>query len=191
MRRDIMTPLETFLPGRLIIAPGTPRDYAALARFHYLPARPATWAAVWTVRYAPFVEQASRLPSGRAGETPAPQQDRLVAVAVLSYPTINSAARDRALGLGALPPRRKIALVNRRVRTLSRVVVHPQFRALGLASRLVAHVCHHCPTRWVEAFALMGRVHPFFEKGGMQRHDPPAAGAPVYYVYDKDVKRNA
>ena len=173
-----MTPtlLDTFLPGRLTLAPGTPRDYAALARFHYLPARPATWAGVWTVRYADAFAGAG---------------DRLVAVAVLSYPTINSAARDRALGLLALAPRRKLALVNRHVRTISRVVVHPQFRALGLASRLVSHVCHHCPTRWVEAFALMGRVHPFFEKGGMTRFDPPAADAPVYYVYDKDVKRNA
>ena len=162
-----MTPLQTFLPGQLTLAPGTPRDYAALERFHYLPARPATWAGVWTVRYA------------GAG-------DRLVAVAVLSYPTINSAARDRALGLLALPPRRKLALVNRHVRTISRVVVHPQFRALGLASRLVSHVCHHCPTRWVEAFALMGRVHPFFEKGGMTRLDPPAADAPVYYLFDRN-----
>ena len=180
-----MTPLQTFLPGQLQIALGAPRDYAALERFHYLPARPATWAGVWTVRYAPIVVQASRLPYGRAGETPAPQEDRLVAVAVLSYPTINSAARDRALGLLSLSPKRKLALVNRHVRTISRVVVHPQFRALGLASRLVAHVCHDCPTRWVEAFALMGRVHPFFEKGGMRRFDPPAAHAPVYYLFDR------
>jgi GNAT superfamily N-acetyltransferase len=203
------TSLDTFLPGRLTLSPGTPRDYAALERFHYLPARPATWAAVWVIRYtdaAPPVAHPfrggganenldtiqcappplKRRATWSAGETPAPQGARLAAVAVLSYPTLNSAARDRALGLLALPPARKLALVNRQIRTISRVVVHPQFRALGLASRLVAHVCHQCPTRWVEAFALMGRVHPFFEKGGMQRFDPPAANAPVYYLFDRN-----
>jgi ribosomal protein S18 acetylase RimI-like enzyme len=190
-----MTPItvDTFLPGRLTLAPGTPRDYAALERFHYLPARPATWAAVWTVRYtadlvgcalAHGLEDATRT-CAKAHPTQ-PDAPRLVAVAVLSYPTLNSAARDRALGLLALPPKRKLALVNRHIRTISRVVVHPQFRALGLASRLVAHVCHQCPTRWVEAFALMGRVHPFFEKGGMQKFAPPAADAPVYYLFDRN-----
>jgi len=37
----------------------------------------------------------------------------------------------------------------------------------------------------VEAYAVMGRVHPFFEKGGMNRHDPPGGGdGPVYYLFD-------
>ena len=110
---------------------------------------------------------------------------RLAAVAVLSYPTVNSAARDRALGMTAWPPARKLALANRDVRTISRVVVHPQFRGIGLASHLVRTICDQCPTRWVEAYAVMGRVHPFFEKGGMNRHDPPGGGdGPVYYLFD-------
>src|SRR3954464_9386701 len=100
--------LESFLPGELVLARGTPRDYAQLERFHYLPGRPATWAGVWVVRYA----------------------GRLAAVAVLSYPTVNSGARDRALGMVGWPVARKLALVNRDVRTISRVVVHPQFRGV-------------------------------------------------------------
>jgi GNAT superfamily N-acetyltransferase len=110
---------------------------------------------------------------------------RLAAVAVLSYPTVNSAARDRALGMTAWPAARKLALANRDVRTISRVVVHPQFRGVGLASRLVRVICDQCPTRWVEAYAVMGRVHPFFEKGGMTRHDPAGGEGPVYYLFDR------
>ena len=34
------------IPGRLTLTPGTRTDYPALARFHYLPKRPATFAAV-------------------------------------------------------------------------------------------------------------------------------------------------
>ena len=110
---------------------------------------------------------------------------RLAAVAVLSYPTVNSAARDRALRMTAWSPARKLARANRDVRTISRVVVHPQFRGVGLASRLVRFVCEQCPTRWVEAYAVMGRVHPFFEKGGMKCHDPPTGDGPVYYLFDR------
>jgi GNAT superfamily N-acetyltransferase len=191
------TRLESFLPGHLVLGRGTPGDYAALERFHYRPGRPATWAGVWVVRYSEEsggMDKRTRLPVAFArdgddhGQTSLPmpsEAGRLVAVAVLSYPTINSAARDAALGMTGWPAARKLARVNRDVRTISRVVVHPQFRGVGLASRLVAAVCEECSTRWVEAFAVMGRVHPFFEKGGMTRQAPTAADAPVYYIFDR------
>jgi hypothetical protein len=37
----------------------------------------------------------------------------------------------------------------------------------------------------VEALAVMGRVHPFFEKGGMSRQDAGDADGPVYYLFEK------
>ncbi|MDB5323240.1 MAG: glutamine transporter ATP-binding protein [Phycisphaerales bacterium] len=164
------TALQTFLPGELRLTRGTPQDYRALERFHYRPKSPATWAGVWVVQYDDGTSAA-----------------RLVAVAVLSYPTVNSSARDRALGMGDWPARRKLAFVNQHVRTISRVIVHPQFRSLGLASQLVRRACAEAPTRYVEAFAVMGRVHPFFEKGGMTRQaavDGRMDG-PVYYLFDR------
>lgn len=201
--------IPSILPGRLYIDRGTPQDYRALERFHYRPRRPATWAAVWVVRYEETHLEGARDDKKHAGaerrelrdqsaapdcsqsmpQNVTPALPRVVAVAVLSYPTVNSTARDRALALANLPAKRKLAFVNRHVRTISRVVVHPQFRSLGLASRLVSCVCAHCPTRFVEAFAVMGRVHPFFEKGGMPRQEPPVAEgqpdlAPVYYLFD-------
>jgi hypothetical protein len=164
--------IPSILPGRLYLDRGAPQDYRALERFHYRPRRPATWAAVWVVRY----------------EDPGAEH-RVVGVAVLSYPTVNSTSRDRALHLTTWPARKKLAFVNRHVRTISRVIVHPQFRSLGLASRLVTCICANCPTRFVEAFAVMGRVHPFFEKGGMTRQEAPVVEgqpgvAPVYYLFD-------
>ena len=170
--------LASFFPGRLVIGRGTARDYAALARFHYRAKRPATWAGVWVVRY---VEERHGGTKARREE----EEGRVVAVGVLSYPTINSHARDAALGLARLAPARKIAWINRNIRVISRVIVHPQFRALGLASRLVGRVCRDCPTRFVEAFAVMGRVHPFFEKGGMTRVASGEADGPVYYWFDR------
>jgi GNAT superfamily N-acetyltransferase len=161
----------TFLPGRLTVARGSPRDYFALERFHYVPKRPATWAGVWVVSY-------------QDDDDAAPSRAKLVAIAVVSYPTVNCAARDAALELNRLTRARKLAWVNRNVRTISRVVVHPQFRGVGIAARLVRHVCDQCPTRWVEALAAMGRVHPFFERGGMRRAGEGRAGV-IYYVHEK------
>jgi GNAT superfamily N-acetyltransferase len=160
--------IESFLPGVLWVSRGTVGDYRGLERFHYRSKGPATWAGVWVVRYEEerHVGTKARRHEGR-GEYR--EEGRVVAVAVLSYPTVNSGARDRALGMERWERGRKLRFVNEHVRTISRVVVHPQFRGVGLASRLVRYVCAECPTRWVEAYAVMGRVHPFFEKGGMVR----------------------
>jgi GNAT superfamily N-acetyltransferase len=159
--------LPDFLPGTLTIEPGNAADYDALAMFHYLPKRPATWAAVWTVRFR--------------SKTVA---ERIVGVGVLSFPVPSCAARQRFFGL---PPDRSqnIVFANENLRTISRVIVHPQFRALGLSKALVTHLCHHCPTRFVEAMAVMGRAHPFFERAGMKRIDPAHPYEPIYYILDR------
>lgn len=141
------------------IETGTVKDYRALARFHYVAGDPATWAGVWRCVYADC-----RLPIGdlRLKEE---RPVRVVGVAVLSFPTISSRARR---GVMPLPRAREryIEFLNRHVRTISRVIVHPQFRGVGIASALVARVCSECTTRYVEAFARMGEVHPLFERGG-------------------------
>jgi hypothetical protein len=46
-------------------------------------------------------------------------------------------------------------------------VVHPQWRGLGLAVRLVRQALATMTTPYTEALAAMGRVHPFFERAGM------------------------
>jgi GNAT superfamily N-acetyltransferase len=161
---------------------GTIRDFAELERFHYRKGRPATWAGIWVVRYF----DRGRLFPGRPSSQPSPGgTGRAIAVAVLSYPCLNSAARDDALNLHHLPRDEKTAFLNTHLRALSRVIVHPQFRSIGLASRLARCVCHQCPTRWVEAHAAMGKVHPFFEKGGMQKHHR-GPDHPVYYLFDRE-----
>jgi len=155
----------TFLPGRFRITRGQRADYLALERFHYRRARPATWAGIWVVRYRPT-----------------PSDERVVAVGVLSFPCVNCDARDKALGIGHLPRPERLRLVNEQVRVISRVVVHPQFRAMGLAARLVRAMCEQGNTRWTEALAAMGRVHPLFERGGMQCMGEGRKGV-RYYLY--------
>jgi N-acetylglutamate synthase-like GNAT family acetyltransferase len=81
--------------------------------------------------------------------------------------------------------------VNRHVRTISRVIVHPQFRALGIASQLVRRILQDCPTRYVEAVAAMGAVHPFFERAGMTRVEPATAAEPAYFLFDREAQRQS
>jgi GNAT superfamily N-acetyltransferase len=65
------------------------------------------------------------------------------------------------------------------------VIVHPQFRGLGIASQLVRRICDECPTRYVEAIAAMGEVHPFFERAGMRKIEGDANGR-AYFIFDRD-----
>jgi GNAT superfamily N-acetyltransferase len=178
--------LPTFLPGELSLQRGTVRDYIGLEQFHYLPKRPATWADIWRICYMP-------LPGGgRHGRVfPVfPVAPRVVAVGVLSYPVPSNKARERYLHRTGFTRRQNLTFANANLRTISRVVVHPQFRSLGLSTILVKCLCDHCDTRYVEAAAMMARAHPFFEKAGMTRIDPPDPSKPVYFIFDRAGCRN-
>lgn len=169
--------LPEFLPGTLAIVRGNAADYRTLARFHYLAGPPGTRAAVWTVRYTPSDAGISSCPA---------------AVAVLSWPTPCHRWRYKALGLTDFKYGERLTWGNANLRTISRVIVHPQFRALGLAGTLVRWTCANCDTRYVDATARMGRVHPFFERAGMTPI-PVGPDDAAYYLLDRkaDMRREA
>ncbi len=112
----------------------------------------------------------------------------LAAVAVVSYPTLNAKARDVASGgrYRTRPPGPGVRRLNAEVRTISRVIVHPLYRGLGLATRLVAGVLERTDAAWVEAFARMGAYVPFFARAGMR--ELRLAGRPVYYFRETGVR---
>jgi GNAT superfamily N-acetyltransferase len=162
------------VPGKFILDRGTAGHYDELSRFHYHQSRPATFAGIWSIRYR-----------GVKSDPDIGEQKKLVAVGVLSYPTLASHARDRALDLARLPAEAKHSFINHHVRTISRVIVHPTYRSLGLARLLIQHLLGACPTRYAEAFAMMGRAHPMFERAGMTRYEPDRPDSPVYYLCDR------
>jgi hypothetical protein len=176
------------LDGQITIERGTSADYRGLAHFHYAPGRPATWAGVWRGVY--WEEERRRHCKLQIEDCKLqiekPKSGRVVAVGVLSFPVLSLRQRERALGLEGMEPRQRREWVNRHIRTISRVIVHPQFRALGLASALVRRICADCTVRYVEALAAMGDVHPFFEKGGMRRVTPPGSDQPAYFILDRE-----
>ena len=166
--------LPDFLPGRLTLEPGSSADYRPLAGFHYRAGPPATWARVVAVRHS--------APWQLAADPAAP--GRPVAVGVLSWPTAVSRPRREVFGLDRADFGAQLRFANAHLRTVSRVVVHPQFRGLGLATRVIVALCDWCPTRFVEASAAMGAVHPMFDRAGLQRHRTDSPG-PAYFWLDR------
>ena len=161
--------LPDFLPGRFVLERGSAADYHRLAAFHYAAGPPATWADIRAIRYVQ------------------PQQPaRLAAVGVLSWPVPSCRIRERWFGLDPLARDQNLRFANRCLRTISRIIVHPQFRAIGLSPLLVRCLCAHCPTRWVEAIAVMGHIHPLFTRAGMLHGNPHALHEPAYFILDRE-----
>ena len=178
----------------LTLRDGSLRDYAALAEHHYRSQRPATATRVLVLE-DPRPGVAARFGGGRGGGVPPgvgennltrPVRPRLrgeegsgsgvVAVLVESLPSLGCAMRGYALRerYGShLPARSRALLLNAEVRCISRVVIDPRWRGLGLAVRLVRHALATATTRYTEALAAMGHVNPFFERAGMTAYPRP------------------
>jgi GNAT superfamily N-acetyltransferase len=137
----------------LEIAGGAKADYLALEGFHYRGGRP---------------RGVLRIFAARCGGT-------LAGVLVETVPPLNCAARETLLRAryACLDRRARALAINRDVRTIARVIVHPLFRGTGVGTALVKHALARAQTPYVEAFAAMGRVHPLFERAGMRRIDVP------------------
>ncbi len=187
--------VTNFIPGRLILNSGTRADYKSLERFHYIAGPPATFAQIWTIYHqsrdhlsSDLRQSASICGSSLSAPTP-------IAIAVLSYPCLNCKARDRALNLTQLSPKRRQTFINRHIRTISRLIVHPTYRGLGLASTLIHCILDNCPTRYTEALATMAKAHPLFKKSGMQEFPPENDTKPHYYLFQKplpsDLRKSA
>lgn len=158
---------EDELTRRLSLVVGSMRDYHALAAHHYRADRPATVTRVLALRH-PAQSAAARFQNQPPGA-------QTVGVLVESMPTLNSTMRENALNnrYAAWPVHARAQLIKNELRCITRVIIHPQWRGLGLAVRLVRAALQSAQTPLTEAHAAMGQVHPFFEKAGMQPYPRP------------------
>lgn len=155
------------LPGRLIWRIGSAADYRKLARFHYVAGPPASFALICAVDLE--IDCWSR---------------RTVAVGVLSHPCLNCAERQRAMNLGQVPAPWRWSYLNRHLRTISRLIVHPQFRGIGVSVAVARLLLAQSPTRYVESISRLATHHPLFEKAGMRRINPLDRNC-AYFLYDR------
>lgn len=129
--------------------------YEKLARFHYRSGAPATCAGVWAA-YADDREA--------------------IGVLVVSMPVLNGSWREMAWPreYRSGDKRADARRLNDEVRCISRVIVHPRWRALGVAKTLVETYLRGALTCRTEAVAAMGAASPFFKAAGMTEHVLPA-----------------
>ncbi len=167
------------------ITTGTLSDYDALSHHHYRAGRPATIAAVLVARYVKDHDDSHAAPrntSVRLGEPDHAGPDhpnQPAAVLTISMPTLNGAWRSRAwpdLASSRINKRSAAHELNRSLRCISRIIVHPHHRARGLGSQLIRHYLADPLTPRTEAISAMGAISPLFTRAGMTEWTlPPAA----------------
>jgi hypothetical protein len=141
---------------KLQIVRGCLDDYKKLAHFHYRDSRPGPFAAIFAIK--PVKALGTRSSIGTVG------------VIVYTMPSAGAELRNIATGnaFAGFDNRTRLALINKNIRCISRVIIEPRFRGLGLASRLVRETMPKMDVPIIEAMAVMGLVNPFFEKAGMK-----------------------
>ncbi len=63
----------------------------------------------------------------------------------------------------------KARLINDEIARISRVIIHPKFRGIGLGEYLVKQTLSLANAKVVEVLAVMAKYNPFFERAGMVR----------------------
>lgn len=162
------------------ISRGTADDLRALSVFHYRTSSlatdasggshakcglPATIAQVLVARF-------SRQAVATTASLRRLEADDVIGVLGVSMPALNAPGRwrERAwpdLFAAATSRREQAHAVNTHLRTISRVIVDPRFRGVGVASALVRAYLASPLTEATEALAAMGHVSGFFTAAGM------------------------
>ena len=127
----------------LRIEEGSLEDYKRLAEFHYRSSGHPPPLKVFVLKR---------------------RDDEPIGVILYSWPPANVFGRKQALG--------KILTLrelNQKLAIISRVVLHPKYRSIGLGIRLVKETLPLVGRPYVETIAVMARYNPFFEKAGMKK----------------------
>jgi GNAT superfamily N-acetyltransferase len=144
--------------------PGCLDDYRRLACYHYCGSHLGPASAIFVLSRA-----GCRTPTGVIVYSNAP--------AVLELRNIATGDVFAGLDRGT-----QLELINANIRRISRVIIEPRFRGLGLASRLVRRTMPMVNVPIVEAVAVMGWVNPFFERAGMKAYKAKPSAAIVQFI---------
>ena len=96
----------------------------------------------------------------------------LVGVIVYKYPLVRTQGRRDAVGYWP-----HVDELNSSWALISRVIVHPKYRGIGLGSRLIRETMPLQGRRHVELVAVMALYNPFAERAGMRlvrKTEPPS-----------------
>ncbi|MBN2588478.1 MAG: hypothetical protein JXA96_01345 [Sedimentisphaerales bacterium] len=145
--------LKCSLAGKIKITEGTFSDYKELSKYHYRNERIGPFSNIFALK----PQETSCLDVS------------IIGVIVYSMPNPCLELRNIATGnfFVGLDRKTQISLLNKTVRRISRIIIEPRFRGLGLASHLVRKTMPLVNVPIIEASGVMGVANPFFEKAGM------------------------
>ncbi len=96
-------------------------------------------------------------------------RDEPVGICIFTTPCLSLKPRNRYFGIGSRWTSLHLKALNAQLTTLSRVVLHPKYRGVGIAGPFVRRCCEMLPSPWIETLTEMGHMNPFFEKAGFIR----------------------
>jgi energy-coupling factor transporter ATP-binding protein EcfA2 len=128
------------LTRQMTIQQGTLADYKAISQFHYRQGQCPPPRKIFALK--------------RRGET--------CGIIVYSYPSPMCFGRSKVW-------KGNLQQLQREISVISRVVVHPKYRSIGLGAKLVCETLAQAGTPCVEAVAVMARYNPFFERAWMRK----------------------
>ena len=88
----------------------------------------------------------------------------LIGVIAYTYPTPTASGRVKAVGY-----RPYLKELNKEWTLISRVIVHPKYRTIGLGVKLIKDTLRLTGRRHVELIAVMAQYNPFAERAGMKK----------------------
>jgi len=138
---------ECSLVKEMQIVEGTTADWRKLAGFHYRSHKIAAPRKIFCLK----------------------RGEELCGVIVYSHPPPTCFGRRLVL------PKMSMKELNEKLSIVSRVVVHPKYRTIGLGAKLVRDTLPLAGTTYVEMPAVMAKYDRFAEKAGMQKitEQPP------------------
>jgi len=142
---------ECSLVKEMRVVEGSYQDWKTLSGFHYRSHRIAAPRKIFCLK----------------------RDAELCGVIAYCYPPIACFGRRQVL------PKMSVQELNEKLSIISRVVVHPKYRTIGLGSKLVRETLALAGTPYVEMVAVMAKYNPFGEKAGMQKiaEQPPSKKA--------------
>lgn len=135
------------LQRRVRVERGSVRDYRAFSPMHYRHRDSLG-----------FVDQVYLLRESARGDA--------IGILVLAHAPLELSLRNRVTDGRFI---RNCRRLNKELRILRRLIMHPDVRGCGLGHHFVRETLPRTGVRFVEALAAMGTVNPVFEKAGMQR----------------------
>jgi ABC-type lipoprotein export system ATPase subunit/GNAT superfamily N-acetyltransferase len=142
---------ECSLVKEMRIWEGSTKEWRELAGFHYRSHRISAPRKIFCLK----------------------RGEELCGVIVYCYPP------PTCFGRRIILPKMTMKELNEKLSIISRVVVHPKYRTIGLGAKLVKETLTKAGTPYVEMPAVMAKYNFFGEKAGMQKivEQPPAKEA--------------